>query len=372
LKVASEIGAFAAWGGGGAYRDELVARGVLCLCDPISPEHAAESDPLLWGTPVRQLMLMWAEYLGKKVVGGKAEHAGDASFTLEERKLGLVHIDSDDGVIQQEIDYFESQLAKYGGRLTSRVAYVSDIDSAQEQARTIIGKLKNDGVTSVLFYGDPLTPIFLTKEATNQSYFPEWIIGGDNLVDTTFFGRTYDQVQWEHAFGHSELWARAPQGVDEVHHLYEWHWGESPPAQATYEIIYQNVFVFLTAVHLSGPDFNPSAFRDSLFSFPVSGGGPTTPQRSWGNHGFFPWVDYGRIDDSTEVWWDPNAVGENEIGQNGRGMWQYVDGGRRYTPGTWPASPTRAFDPEGAIGKYDALPPEDQYPNYDCPDCPGG
>ena len=65
-------------------------------------------------------------------------------------------------------------------------------------------------------------------------------------------------------------------------------------------------------------------------------------------------------------------MGENEIGQQGKGMWRYVDGGRRYTPGTWPASPTRAFDPEGAIGKYDALPPEDQYPNYDCPDCPGG
>lgn len=371
LKVASEIGAFAAWGGSGAYRDELVARGVLCLCTPISPEQTAEFDPLLWGTPIRQLMLQWAEYLGKKVIGGNADHAGDVEYTLQPRKLGMVHIDSDDGVLKREVDYFESELAKYGGKLTTRISYVSDIDSAQEQARTIIARLKDSGITSVLFYGDPLTPIFLTQEATNQRYFPEWIIGGDNLVDTTFFGRTYDQVQWENAFGHSELWVRANQALDEVYHLYEWHFGEPPQAQATYEIIYQEPFVFLTAMHLAGAGLTPHTFRDALFSFPVSGGGPTTPQRSWGSHGFFPWVDYGRIDDSTEVWWDPNAVGENEIGQNGKGMWQYVDGGRRYTPGTWPASPTRAFDPEGAVTRYDEPPPEDQYPQYECPDCPG-
>jgi hypothetical protein len=371
LKVATEIKAFAAWGGGGAYRDELVARGVVCLCDPISPDQAEQFDPLLWGTPVRQLMLMWAEYLGKKVVGGNADHAGNVEYTVQPRRLGLVHIDSDDGVLKREVDYFESELARYGGQLATRISYISDIDSAQEQARTIIARLKEDGITSVLFYGDPLAPIFFTQEATNQQYFPEWIIGGDNLVDTSFFGRTYDQVQWEHAFGHSELWARAPQPVDEVYHLYEWHYGEPAPARATYEIIYQNVFVFLTAVHLAGADLNPTRFRDALFSYPVSGGGPTSPQRSWGRHGFFPWVDYGRIDDSTEVWWDPNAVGENEIGQQGKGMWRYVDGGRRYTPGTWPAEPTRAFDPEGTITRYEELPPEDQYPHYDCRECPG-
>ena len=32
--------------------------------------------------------------------------------------------------------------------------------------------------------------------ATNQGYYPEWIITGSGLSDTTAAGRLYDQTQW--------------------------------------------------------------------------------------------------------------------------------------------------------------------------------
>jgi hypothetical protein len=65
-------------------------------------------------------------------------------------------------------------------------------------------------VTTVVFLGDPVMPIYLTKAATDQNYYPEWIITGTVLTDSTALGRNYDQTQWAHAFGISSLPLRLP------------------------------------------------------------------------------------------------------------------------------------------------------------------
>ena len=52
------------------------------------------------------------------------------------------------------------------------------------------------------------------RRPPTQDYFPEWIITGTVLTDTTAFGRLYDQEQWAHAFGLSNLPARVPRGPE--------------------------------------------------------------------------------------------------------------------------------------------------------------
>ena len=52
-------------------------------------------------------------------------------------------------------------------------------------------RLKEAKVTSVVFLGDPIMPIYLTKAATDQDYFPEWIITGTVLTDSTTLGRVH-------------------------------------------------------------------------------------------------------------------------------------------------------------------------------------
>jgi len=370
IYVATELKAFAAWGGPTAYREELAARGVICICGGRDAAYYIDHAPYFWNTQPNweQWLGPPAEYIGKRLWGREAVHAGDPAYTLQPRRLGIVYPEPADGesVNKAAVEYMDGQLKNnYGANFHTKISYLSDINTAQEQARTIIARLKDAVVTTVVFWGDPIAPIFLTQEATNQNYRPEWIIVGGNLVDTTFFSRTYDQTQWANAFGLSQLWARGPQTTNEVFHLYGWHHGEDPPAQATYEIIYQTPWMFTTALHLAGPNLNPETFRDGLFSFPVSGGGPTLVTRSFGNHGLWPFEDYTSFDDTTEVWWDPNAVGENEIGQSGAGMWTYVDGGKRYRFGQWPDSEPNVFVPDGAVTKYDEVPPEDRYPEYE-------
>ena len=73
-------------------------------------------------------------------------------------------------------------------------------------------------------------PGYLTKEATAQDYFPEWILGPNVLADTAIFGRTFDQEQWKNAFGMSLIPARGADETQEALKLYRWFTGEEPPS----------------------------------------------------------------------------------------------------------------------------------------------
>ena len=73
-------------------------------------------------------------------------------------------------------------------------------------------------------------PVDFTREATAQEYFPEWFVAASTLVDTTAFARTYDQEQWEHAFGISHLSARTLPEVSGYYSLYKWFTGGEEPA----------------------------------------------------------------------------------------------------------------------------------------------
>ena len=94
------------------------------------------------------------------------------------------------------------------GKRSQLGAHYTDPATIQQQASQVITKLKTAGVTSVIFSGDPVAPRDFTKEATAQEYFPEWIVAASTLVDVTAFARTYDQQQWAHAFGVTQLAAR--------------------------------------------------------------------------------------------------------------------------------------------------------------------
>ncbi|MEN3271490.1 MAG: hypothetical protein V7636_251 [Actinomycetota bacterium] len=371
IKVATEMKPFAVFGGPEAFVDELASRGVVMITQLQRPaEYFAQRAPFVFGTQMSstQAFRLLAEYIGKRLAGHNATHAGDAATQGASRKFGLVYLDTPEGIYKPGVDVFERDLAEYGVSLTDKISYEGDINRAQEQARVIIARLKDKGITSVVFSGDPIAPIFLTQEATAQGYHPEWVIPGGTLVDTNFFGRTYDQDQWSHAFGISQLWIRPPQEQTEVQYQHRWFFGRPPTAKASNEVLYQEVFVLLMGIHMAGANLNPRTFRDGLFSMPVGGAGRVTQvQRSFGPKGGWDFDDYTAFDTVTEVWWDPNATGADEVGNDGTGMFEFVDGGKRYAPGQWPSTEPAVFDPSLAITHYDALPPSDVYPTYPRP-----
>ena len=374
IRVATKIKAFASWGGPvatNAYADELAARKVLCLCTVSQPiEYYVARAPYVMSVLMSstQGYIHRAEYVGKRLAGRPAKHAGDLFLAQQTRRFGLLYYETAEQSYRSGIEFFERELARYGVKLAEKLAFTgANIDPAatQEQARTLIAKLKASGVTSVVYAGDPLSPVFFTQEATRQRYSPEWILTGSAFTDTAFFARTYDSTQWAHAFGLSFLPARLPVEQTDAWRVHVWHAGTPPAARATHGLIYAVEWMFFTGMHLGGPAVSPETIRDGLFRFPPTGKGAITGVHiSFGRHGVWPFDDYLANDDATEVWWDTTATGPDEVGQQGIGMYRYVDGGRRYLPGEHPATDPKAFDRDGTVTMYSQPPPADRSPDY--------
>jgi hypothetical protein len=374
IRVATEIKAFASWGGPvgtNAYADELAARKILCICTVSQPiEYYLARAPYVMSTLMSstQGYIHRAEYVGKRLAGRPAKHAGDLFLSQQTRSFGLLYYDTAEQSYRSGIEFFDRELARYHVKLTEKLAFTgANIDPAatQEQARTLIAKLKASGVTSIVYAGDPLSPVFFTQEATRQRYNPEWILTGSAFTDTTFFARTYDSTQWAHAFGLSFLPARLPVEETEPWRVHVWHSGTDPAAKATHGLIYGIEWMFFTGIHLGGPAVTPESLRDGLFRFPPTGKGSLTGVHlSFGRHGVWPFDDYLANDDATEVWWDTTATGPDEVGQQSIGMYRYVDSGRRYLPGEHPTSAPLAFDREGTVTVYPQAPPGDRSPDY--------
>ncbi len=374
VRVAEEIGAFASLGGPGqqgAYAEELASRGVLCLGCGLSVPNSTFLDnaPYMWGnlqTP-EQYLITLGDYLIDRLMGHKAEFAGDAKTRARTRVFGHVNFDQDPPVFQGVSEEADKRGTARGYKPAARLKYQLVIPELAEQARVIIGTLKEKGVTTVVFLGDPVMPIYLTKAATDQDYHPEWIITGTVLTDTTALGRNYDQTQWAHAFGISSLPMRQPPENSEVRSLYRWYYGEEPVAIRTAQIVFEPIRLLMIGLHMAGPNLTPKTFEAGMFAYPVTGGTAFSPQMSFGNRGIHADTDYLAVDDMVEIWWDAEAEGIDEQGTQGTGMMRYADNGRRYLPGEMPSEPPHAFREENAPAIVTEVPPDLRPPSYPSP-----
>jgi hypothetical protein len=350
-----------------AFAETLAANQVMCIsCTPGQTiEWYEDKAPYVWDIQknANQTAILAAEYVGKRLAEGPAEFGGD-EVKDRERVFGLIYLSSSPQ--SEEIrEQFESTLRDDYDVTFAEVASFQDPVSLAGQAREILARMKSAGVTTILYNGDPLAPQTLTENATAQDYFPEWVITGSALVDTSIFGRTYDQAQWRHAFGPSNLFARVSPEVAGSVFLYRWFYGEDPPARTSAPLILPNLQFLYAVLQGTGTELTPEMFERVIFSADIIEGNVLSPQISWGERGIWPGVDYAGVDDQTEVWWDPDAVGVDETGREGTGLWAYVDGGRRYLPGEWPAERPRVFDPEGAVTVYEDLPEGIVLPDYE-------
>lgn len=366
IRAATELKVFAVIGGPTgtkAFAEELAARKVVCMCAESYPAGTYEKwAPFVYGAAISTT---WRyTFLGeliKKLAGKPAEFAGD-ELTATERQFALVHYETADGAYKVAADAFIADMAEANIDVAN-MPYILDLATAQETAGTIVAKMKDDGVTSVIFAGDPFMPSFLAIEATSQDWYPEWIISGSALTDTAAAARRYDQSQWKHAFGLSTLLARIDPAFTEAEgNFVSWHLGET---LSSYPEIITAPSLF-TGIQLAGPDLTPETFRDGLFSFAPTKGFTTNWGVSWGT-GLWESPDYTAADDVTLVWWDPTAKGPHEeqaAGESGDGMYRYVDGGRRYGRGELDGAHPTFFADAGTVLLYDERPASDSTPIY--------
>jgi len=374
VTVAQQIHAFASIGGPAqtsAYEEELARQHVFCMGCGDSNTHGEIqlNAPYQWANlPTADTSLYETiGYVIAKLNDKPAIWAGDPSLHTVPRKFIVVSETSEPpapGTAELTAS-LAKKLRSGHVRMASPtdLQYTLDLTTLPTQAATIAEKLKTSGATSVIFAGDPIMPIYLTRACADIGYSPEWIITGIVLTDTSALGRYYDQSEWAHAFGVTSLGVPTPVATNDADRLYRWWYGaNTSPASLAAPAIIPPIQQFFEGVQLAGPDLTPSTFTAGLFRAPPAGGGPTTPLSAYGYQGAAPLPSYSSPADYTFLWYDATAKGPDEEGVTGSGLMRYVNGGARYKAGTVPAGPVPMFSVPGSVTSYPS--PPDRAPSY--------
>ncbi len=319
LNVFADVSAFTQPYADALSRQQVLSIGALYM----SREWFAQRAPYAWSPfpDCTSLSETIAEYMNKRVFGYNADHAGDG-VKGKPRKVGIITPDNPE--YQQCADTGQ-RLIEAAGNKATRYSYTLDLATLSDQANNIAAKLKKDGITTVVLASDPLLPLLLTSRMTQQKYFPEWIVTGVALMDSSVLGQLYDETQWKHAFGLSML-------------------GEEQPVQASYayaavksvdpdhepifgvDIFYYFFYQLATGLQMAGPNLTPQTFSNGMRAYP----GGTGPAGTWA----YPKGTYAPYRDAREIWWNPNATSPYN-GAKGA----YISDRKRYRPGKWPTGP---------------------------------
>ena len=374
ISVAEQDHAFASINGPGetnAYEVELARLHVLCMAcgDSATYGQIKQNAPYQWANlPTADTSLFeTVDYVASKLNGKDAVWAGDPTMHARKRTFIVVNETSEPPApgTAELTQALTEKLTAGHVRMTSptTLKYTLDLTTLPAQAATLAEKLKSSGATSVIFAGDPIMPIYLTRACAQIGYFPEWIITGIVLTDTSALGRYYNQSEWAHAFGVSSLAVPIPIDSSDAYRLYRWWYGvKTQPASVAAPAIIPPIMQLFEGIQLAGPDLDATTFATGLFRAPPAGGGPTSSLDAYGYQGAAPLPSYSSPADYTFIWYDATAKGPDEEGTQGSGLMRYVNGGARYKAGTVPSGAVPMFSVTGSVTSY-ATPP-DLAPSY--------
>ena len=330
-------------------------------------KKALQQAPYRWGqTDAQASAINVAEFLGKQIVGQPAEHAGDPELQKQKRKFGVIYNPETIDIAQ-----FERYFKKFGGTVAVMEAYesngstIGDATLAQQYAPVAVAKMKEQGVNNVILFSDVAMTGQVTKEATKIGFHPEWTITGAVYQDLSILSRgTYDQDQWSHAFGISNLSPcsppacplGAPQPPPSTNVL-DWYWGLK---QATSSVTVPSFIGWVLAgIHTAGPNLTPQTFKQGLFSIPATGGAasgyPVGFMMGYGRTAGLPYDEYMQLGlDFAPVWYDKDSTSQSQVtGTVDKGTTWYVDGAKRYRGGEWPTKRFAFFDKASSVSHFD-------------------
>jgi len=284
-----------------------------------------------------------ADYYCKKLVGRPADHTGPVIHTTignrgtVARKVGVLV--PEDPALAPTGELLQQMLngGKCGkvGDAPLLIKYASDISKAQDQAQTSVQKMIQEKITTVVCVCDPIAPLYFTKEATTQRWYPEHLLEGIALIDYDLVGRIYNSDQWNHAFGPSHLFANRP--LNESYEQVEWNAeGKSGTVPANMGLIggYERVFGWF--LQQAGPTLTPESMKVAMIDRRFTRGGwEETGREKASFRAHFEPGDWTAWDDAREVYWDPSAP---SVLDNRPGAYVNIDGGHRYDVFSWPTS----------------------------------
>jgi hypothetical protein len=334
-------------GGAPVFSAAVADHKIVVFSPSTTSRIGAQQSPyrFSWNSDPESSTVLAAAFVGRSLAGRKAQWAGDDHFTSKVRTFGVIHPTTGFDIAQ-----YAKYLKQNGGGASAGQDLSYDPADAQqlpEQAQTMVSKLKTSGVTSVVLFADSGLLGPLLKAATAQDYHPEWIFTGFQFHDFDGFGRTFDQDQMKHAFGLSNLspWTQAPSLAYLSWSI--WYWGTT---QGSTWAIAGGLFGYMyAAITFAGPNLTAENVKKGLFARPASGGaadGTTAFEDGFGKTTGMPYDEYAPLGaDRALVWWSSDTTGpSNAIGVEGKGLFMYLDAGKRYGYKGFPKTLPKFFD----------------------------
>ena len=338
-----------------ALGNELAKNQVVFAGGYLGPEpdsyHAADAPYFWdWNTSGTWSAQMLAEYWCKKLNGKRVQWAGNGPGDVMSfgglgapppiRKVGIAYpATNGDPTTTVSANLFLSQVnggecQPSGGRGVG-FPYQSDINTAQQQSTTTIAEMKQDKITDVVAFGDPIAPVFFSNTADQQGYHPEILLAGVGVIDYDVLGQLYNKNVWRNAFGVSELGTPEPFGNTDAVKAWQ-DVGAAGQPDGTQNSNWAYFSMMATSFQMAGPNVNPGTIRAGLFSLPANGGDQFNPLIKFGEQV----GPYTGVHDARETYWC--ATMPSPI--NGQpGTYVSVNGGRRYQLGQWTNSLSGVF-----------------------------
>ena len=272
--------------------------------------------------------VLTGEFYCKQLANQKARFAGDANLRGLARKAEILVPDSEGTVAAAQHMQSIINGCDHGGGVTIKT-YSQDTSQAASQSTTLASQAKQNGITTLIYFTDPIFPIYFTPQLTSQAFHPENVTVGSSFLDYDPIAQLYDQGQWANAFGLGNLSESQPPEGQDAHGAYVAGGGKQKlfiSADGT-----QSYFsVLASALQQAGARLDPGTFERGELTLPAFGGDRRHTLVRFGAG------DYTGQDDVRMTYWSATATSP----ANGkRGAFLPLDGGRRHAVGTFARTP---------------------------------
>jgi hypothetical protein len=328
-----------------SFENQLGRNKIMIAGGPVRPQSYFDAvAPYHWdfqtngSEAMRQTATYYCNYLAGRPVQFAGADIKPPAGAAPKRKVGVIFpATNGDPTYKIAVDEFSKQISGgvcgSAGDKALQYPYQSDITTAQAQSTSLVASMKNDKITTLVWFSDPLAPIFITSAMGQQNFRPENLITGIQQMDFDSLARLYDQTVWQYAFGVSETTNFIKPQDAEVAVAWKDGGGSGLP-NASSRGIWPYAVLMANSFHLGGPKPTPFTIRDGLFRAP---GKPSTPTNFLFQLGRPN--SYTATRDARSVWWCGSRSGPD--GQ--RGTWVPVNGGKRYQAGQWPGRDAKVF-----------------------------
>jgi hypothetical protein len=248
--------------------------------------------------------------------------------------MGVIYWSAPQAGYRHPDDFVKPYGAQCGGEVKVASAVGGEVTNIPD-ANTVMARMKAEGVTTIVIAHNTIATGILFTAATQNNYFPEWIIPTPYAVDFNNYGQLEPREQMDQVFGFS-MWEMArPQTETDCYVAYRTVDPYSAPDGTVCDLIFPYLLQMVGGIQAAGPNLTPQTFRDGLFSL-----GFRRYAETYSIGGGYGPDDYTYADDFGLIWWDSDAI-DPKTGNPGAYRW--VNNGARYRRGEIPSAPLPFF-----------------------------